>query len=85
MTSLLYFSVNLTLSFFFFFFYGSSKTIDFLVSCCQRTYLNNQPCDQAILDIIEHSSSNRKQIQEKDIARSHTDMELYKLNVSQLL
>ena len=31
-------------------------------SFCQRTYLNNQPCDQAILSIIEHSSTNRKQI-----------------------
>ena len=50
----------------------------------QRTYVNNQPCDQAILGIIEHRSSNRKQIQAKDMAQSHTDMELYKLNVSQL-
>ena len=53
-------------------------------SFCQRTYLNNQPCDQAILSIIEHSSTNRKQIQVKDIVQSHTDMEVYKLNVSQL-
>ena len=53
-------------------------------SFSQRTYLNNQPCDQAILGIIEHRSSNRKQIQAKDMAQSHTDMELYKLNVSQL-
>ena len=53
-------------------------------SFCQRTYLNNQPCDQAISDITEHSSSNRKQIQVKDMAQSHTEMELYSLNVSQL-
>ena len=26
----------------------------------QRTYLNNQPCDQAISGIVEHSSSKRK-------------------------
>ena len=50
----------------------------------QRTYLNNQPCDQAISGIVEHSSSNRKQIQVKDMAQSHTDVGLYKLNVSQL-
>ena len=53
-------------------------------SFCQRTYVNNQPCDQAILGIIEHSSSNRQQIQVKDMTQSHTDMESYKLNVSQL-
>ena len=53
-------------------------------SFCQRTYLNNQPCDQAVLGIIEHSSNNRQQIQVKDMTQSHTDMESYKRNVSQL-
>ena len=65
------------------FFYGSSERFYFSVFICQRTYVNNQPCDQAILGIIEHSSSNRKQIQVKDMAQSHSDME-YKLNFSHL-
>ena len=82
------FSVNRAfyfLFYYFFFFYGSSERADFSVFILSRTYLNNQPCDQAILGIIEHRSSDRKQIQVKDMAQSHTDMELYKLNVSQLL
>ena len=75
------FSVNR--AFFFLFFCFLIESIS-QFSFFQRTYLNNQPCNQAILGIIEHRSSNRKQIQVKDMAQSHTDMELYKLNVSQL-
>ena len=66
----------------FFFFLGSGERADFSVFILSSTYLNNQPCDQAILGIIEHRSTDRKQIQVKDMAQSHTDMELYKLNVS---
>ena len=82
------FSVNRFFFFFLilsFFFYGSGERADFSVFILSSTYLNNQPCDQAILGIIEHRSTDRKQIQVKDMAQSHTDMELYKLNVSQLL
>ena len=84
MTPLLFFCQSRFLFFilFIYFFYGSSERADFSVFILSRTYLNNQPCDQAILGIIEHRSSDRKQIQVKDMAQSHTDMELYKLNVS---
>ena len=86
MTPLLYFSVNLAFSFFFFFFFTAAvkESISQFHFVKEHTW-NNQPCNQAILGIIEHRSTDRKQIQAKDMAQSHTDMELYKLNVSQLL
>ena len=37
----------------------------------QRTYLNNQPCDQAISGIVEHSSSNKVDSSERHGTKSY--------------